>query len=229
MHTKLYTMRLNLILSFLFILFSSGLYAQQSGEIIYRKVYSNWDGDRVEVLKFDGSECVYIEENKKFKATTAEGYSVTYAPRDQKWYLNMNSMEVIEQVMDAKKKSYVLWGYQDTPYEWHIHDEFKTINGYRTQKATAMDKVSEWGKATVWFTTEIPLPYGPHRLFGLPGLILEASLAKDFNSKYVFDSIVYKDVANLKPSEGIWIDKKHTKECKAATRNNLRKALGSND
>ena len=221
---------MKLITKFLAILFVFSspftLNAQRSGEIIYKKVYSSWDAERTEVLKFDGSECLYIEKNPKLKATSDEGYDVTYRARDQSWYLNMENMEVVEQMKDPKKKKYVLWDYQETPYEWEIHDEFKTIGKYRAQKATGMDKNVAWGKATVWFTTEIPLPYGPHRLFGLPGLILEARLEKDFKSKYVFDRIEYKDVENLRPCEGVWIDRKDPNSG-ASKRASIRKALGS--
>lgn len=49
--------------------------------------------------------------------------------------------------------------------------ETRNIKGYNCQKATGT-----FGGRTyqVWFTEDIPVSTGPHRLWGLPGLILEA-------------------------------------------------------
>lgn len=54
---------------------------------------------------------------------------------------------------------------------WILKNEFKTISGFKSQSATCL-----MGGRTydVWFTTQIPVSHGPYRLYGLPGLILEA-------------------------------------------------------
>lgn len=54
---------------------------------------------------------------------------------------------------------------------WEIKNNYKTIQGYTCQKAKGKFRGRTY---KVWFTKEIPLPYGPWKLFGLPGLILEA-------------------------------------------------------
>jgi len=61
--------------------------------------------------------------------------------------------------------------------EWEIGDETKVILGYTCQKATANYLGREW---IVFFTPEIPINQGPWKLWGLPGLIVQAMDADNF-------------------------------------------------
>lgn len=65
--------------------------------------------------------------------------------------------------------------------EWELQPDTATILSYRCQKATCSFKGRNY---TAWYTMEIPVPEGPWKLFGLPGLILKA---EDEKQHYIFN------------------------------------------
>ena len=63
---------------------------------------------------------------------------------------------------------------------WEITNISKKIGNFECTKATT---IFRGRKYEAWFTPEIPVPSGPWKLHGLPGLILEAN---DSSMKYVY-------------------------------------------
>lgn len=63
---------------------------------------------------------------------------------------------------------------------WKILNETKKIDTYLCQKAIGTCKGRNY---TVWFCSDIPFPFGPWKLGGLPGLIMEA---EDGSKQIVF-------------------------------------------
>lgn len=75
-------------------------------------------------------------------------------------------------------------GYYDEPYpdqKWSLTQDTATICGYRCQKATCRYHGRDF---EAWFTTEIPVRYGPWKFGGLPGLIVKAY---DTDHLYTFE------------------------------------------
>ncbi|MDE6791503.1 MAG: GLPGLI family protein [Muribaculaceae bacterium] len=74
--------------------------------------------------------------------------------------------------------------------DWELTDSVATVLGYECQSARCKFRGREW---TVFYTEEIPLPEGPWKLHGLPGLIMKAS---DENGYYTFECIGIKSKAD---------------------------------
>ena len=114
-------------------------------------------------------------------------------------------------------------------YHWTITDETKIINGFTVRKAVANsieidpNKPSYFGKVYAWFTEEIPIPAGPDRYVGLPGLILEIEYEKStrktvvseikFNVKYKLKD-VNKGIEIADKDDVIYYFHKHPKMIK---------------
>ena len=79
---------------------------------------------------------------------------------------------VLTQKTDFMGRKFLITG-DGEGIAWKLTEERSTFLGYECQKATAVDEESE---VEAWFTTEIPVPAGPLRYSGLPGLVLVASV-----------------------------------------------------
>lgn len=69
--------------------------------------------------------------------------------------------------------------------KWKIEKEIKKVGKFTCQKARANFRGRNY---IAWFMSDIPLPFGPWKLQGLPGLILEA---------YDTDKFVYWSSENI--------------------------------
>lgn len=54
--------------------------------------------------------------------------------------------------------------------QWKLHSETKKLSNFLCKKATIQFRGRKY---TAWYTTKIPVPFGPWKLRGLPGMILE--------------------------------------------------------
>jgi len=80
---------------------------------------------------------------------------------------------------------------------WKIQKEFKDISGFKCQKAMGFFRGRNY---TAWFTSDISVPFGPWKLHGLPGLILEAY--DDDQMIYVVAKHIFSD-SDIKLSDKV--------------------------
>ncbi len=90
----------------------------------------------------------------------------------------------------SRKKTHVTTSYISDGYvyeeplsmpEWTVHNDTMTIQGYTCRRATTLFLGREW---EVYFAPEIPMNKGPWKLWGLPGLIVQAT---DKDNFFLFD------------------------------------------
>lgn len=86
--------------------------------------------------------------------------------------------------------SKLIYGKEEIPkLKWELKDELKDIGGFVCKKAVANFRGREY---VCWYSEEIPLPYGPWKLQGLPGIILEAKSSDGF-FEIIFKKIKYPE------------------------------------
>lgn len=86
---------------------------------------------------------------------------------------------------------------------WKIHPESKEFLGYSVQKATTSFAGREY---TAWFSPAIPIPDGPYKFSGLPGLILSL---EDSDQEYIFS---FAGIEKLKTAIDTYIPPKDFQE-----------------
>jgi len=111
-----------------------------------------------------------------------------------------------------------LLGYKEPVINnWKLVDESKTIQSFNCRKAEVNYNGRNW---TAWYTTDIPLAYGPYKFTGLPGLIIKIS---DENGDYDFE-LVKSVSGNKLKGKKLTIEKRRYENASITTMAGLREA-----
>ncbi len=97
-------------------------------------------------------------------------------------YKNYPEGRITTRIPIRRKNNY-LFEEEYGPQQWNIQDSTKTVMGYECRLATCHFRGRDY---QAWFTRELPIPEGPWKFNGLPGLILEVY---DTGKHYHFQGI----------------------------------------
>lgn len=114
----------------------------------------------------------FTEEEINQKLNEGDNLSINIRSKDTVRHVieyNRNDNLIKECIMGFNKKYYQVK--ESAPkVEWNISEEHKKVDIYECTKATCSFRGRNY---IVWFTTAIQTNFGPLKLHGLPGLILE--------------------------------------------------------
>src|SRR6218665_169661 len=139
-----------------------------SGLVNYEETFGTTEKNRYE-LSFCNNESFYEQffpSREGQSIQTIGGFLEPQIPSN--YYLNIKNNQLIFKEGIAFKA--VVAQEDQIEIGWKISDETKKIGDFSCQKATAAFKGNNY---IAWFTTDIPVSFGPWKLHGLPGLILE--------------------------------------------------------
>jgi len=120
------------------------------------------------------------------------------------FYTNMKTKETLKVTNDFGKKYLI----NMTPLNWKFFSKTKKIGQYNCYKATTSIVIEgRWNKSvkpiTAWFTTEIPVSFGPKNYNGLPGLVLELYEGKLLYKATKIELNSTKSTPIVRPTKGI--------------------------
>lgn len=121
-------------------------------------------------LYFDPTRTKYEDSEERAEADDA-GYSWRKEAYTIQRDFATNTMHDVIQLLG---KVYFIDDTLAAP-NWKIMNDMKEVAGHVCMNAYQEDTLKNQ-KITVWFALDIPVPAGPERLGGLPGLILEADV-----------------------------------------------------
>ncbi len=139
------------------------------------KMEYRWGDDaewkKFNIMYFNEKQSKYIESEEK--AEYESGYSWSKEKYEiHKFFANKTQKDILE----VLGKVYIIEDSLAT-MKWKIKNDIKEIAGHICMNAVREDSI-KLQKFEAWFALDIPIPAGPERSYGLPGLILELDVNK---------------------------------------------------
>lgn len=214
-----------LILSLLTYFFNFAQQKDEKGIVYYSQIESTYMGskngkERLATLIFNKKESSYVSQKDsldRLMNTFQNNQSTTNIYTGGLPATENGSQVYTNLVKDSVWSSFLKNGLQYVAekkflFKWNLQNESKKIGKFTCYKATTQFRGREY---IAWYTPEIPLPYGPWKLQGLPGLILEAYDSSQ-EIYYYFRSVEYP-TTNKTPIDFVkksekkpikWLDRK---------------------
>lgn len=176
----------------LFLLLTTSVLAQstpEKGIVYYGQIESLGLGskngpEKISYLVFNKNEANYITQKDSLQNLNPADLKQIYesndgsliqinsnvytTPRGFEVYTNLSKDSIWS---SYKWKEYAYLKEKKQDLKWELQKETKKIGHFVCQKAVGKLRGREY---IAWFSPEIPVPFGPWKLQGLPGLILEA-------------------------------------------------------
>ncbi|MBW1617863.1 MULTISPECIES: GLPGLI family protein [Empedobacter] len=165
---------------FLIFLLGFSLINAQNYHVIYtQKInFDNFNFENVNAKYYDlyvnNKESLYIENKElkdtiKLKKVDGEINLTKERTATQKlFYFNKNNTDFYINSYISNEDNYLVRDVFE--HNWKIENETKMILNQKCQKASTSFRGRNY---TAWFSTKIKYPFGPWKMNGLPGIILE--------------------------------------------------------
>lgn len=176
----------------------SYIYSQNKSDVYVEYYVQNPNGQKIEYLYANASFSLYdqnqidLKKNDSIILENDNTYSATVKQTNVnliKIYSKQNS-PIIHFVSQNLKKNTGVVAIDSLPkIQWKlIPDDAKEINGFKCNKAVGEFRGSD---IVAYYTSDIPIPFGPFKFKNLPGLILEAYNINSINKyRWVAQKIV---------------------------------------
>jgi GLPGLI family protein len=186
------------------------------------------------VLLFDDTSSIFKEVPKLEFPSDANNLSIMlsslFGDTDGVFYTERKSGKMFHQ---KESKSDIFLIEHPKINDWKLTQEKKKIGNYTCYKAIKKDSfisVSSGKKhyeVIAWYTTELPLPFGPIQYNGLPGVILELKNRKAIIYATKIEINPDKKIKIKKPKNGIAITKEEYDNVKLGLASKFNKRLKS--
>lgn len=162
---------------FLFWVVTVGFTQTGKLQVFYQQnLFSSGQADKTGILVLDKTHSLYycnrsaVESKELVNESDTEMFVQIRDKEGICYYTNFPLKQLISRSYIPGDEFVVLIE-DNVNIEWQVSNELKKVGNFICRKATTQYKGRNW---TAWFTEEIPVPAGPWKLHGLPGLIVEA-------------------------------------------------------
>ncbi|GAB7255818.1 GLPGLI family protein [uncultured Polaribacter sp.] len=170
------------------------------------KVYQNTSSIK-SILTFSNNQGIFkVEEslNSDKDNILAQKNLKTVSGGSKEYYYNNIDKRYLIKDCETLGECFI---FENTFLEWELTQEKRNINGFLCYKATRNK-----GKVIAWYTTSIPIGFGPKGEYGLPGLILELEIGRIIFKATKIKLNPKEEIIVTEPKEGKRVSKEEYKK-----------------